>query len=797
MNAVTKKLTDALQHPSARLTQRLSIWIGTLELELDVLKFKVKAGLCDDYKAEVTVTSPRLDIDGKLCVGRRAGLQIDERVAVPSVNYVQPVDHEAATFNGIVTRFERIKANRDEATYKLRIEPRFAALCKRVHGSDVFKDITFQEMVTRLLVDRKNIDAFDIEFHLEGAQEKMEQVVMYEESVWAFVTRHAKRRGICWFYKQGRGKDGQLDTLVFTDNPRGYVRSIDVPLLSDSGMNSNWHEAALSVSETRTLVPAAIELWERNYRTPEDPLRASASISNEANDQSVFGRISGSAEFHLTPQQGESRAQTRRDEQIAKQVKLSGKSNAKGMAPGVVVKLTNTKLASAPYGFVVESMTMKGSRSKPAHVRFKAMPAHLAYRPDFVYERDWRFLKGPVVGVVTTFDSSPYGCMDEHGRYPVLPKFLQGTANTDKQLLKLRLLRPSSSYQGGFHSPLLPSTEVLLGAAHADVDRMHIVGALHDYSHPDVVHGADAMFSYAIWRAPLLGAEIVFNDLRGKESARIATVYSQTAFNQGYLLNSKKLARGEGFEATTQAWGTVRAAKGLFFSADAAAGADTPHLEMPAAIQQLKVAFERVTALVDANKQANADAADKDTQAALVDGLSQLHDAGLLASTPGGMAFVTPKSVQHSAGENVIVTAGEHMDVSIMRRLRMAAGELISLCAHKLGIELIAAKGKVRIEAHSDEMALTALKDVTVTSTEGRLVLAAKKEVWIGAGGSYIKINASQIENGTMGAILERGASWDRPGPASMQPELPLLPKSICIPCLLSEFSQGALLGTK
>ncbi|WP_250503740.1 phage late control D family protein [Caballeronia sp. AZ7_KS35] len=234
MNAVTKNLTDALRHPSARLTQILNVWIGTLDLDLDVLKFKVKAGLCEDYKVDVTVTSPQLDIDGKTVVGRRAGLQIDERVAVPSVDYVAPVNHEAATFNGVVTRCKRIRTNRDEATYKIRIEPRFAALCKQVQKSDVFRDVTFQELVTQLLIDRTNFDAFDVEFHLEGAQEKMEQIVMYEESVWDMTTRHAKRKGIAWFYKQARGQDGQLDTLVFTDNPRGYVRSIDIPLMPDS-----------------------------------------------------------------------------------------------------------------------------------------------------------------------------------------------------------------------------------------------------------------------------------------------------------------------------------------------------------------------------------------------------------------------------------------------------------------------------------------------------------------------------------------------------------------------------------
>ncbi|SAL80536.1 Rhs element Vgr protein [Caballeronia peredens] len=777
MNAITKKLTDVLQHPSARLTQHLSIWIGTLELDLDVLKFKVKARLCDDYTVEVTVTSSQLDLDGKLCVGRRAGLQIDERVAVPSVNYVEPVDHEAATFNGIVTRFKRVSANRDQATYKLRIESRFAALCKRVQGSDVFKDVTFQELVTQLLVDRKNFDAFDIEFHLEGAQEKMEQVVMYEESVWDFVTRHAKRKGICWFYKQGRGEDGRLDTLVFTDNPRAYVRSIDVPLLADSGMNSNWHEAALSVSEARALVPATIELWERNYRTPEDALRATANVSVEPNDRSVFGNINRSAEFHLTPQQGETLAQTRRDEQITKQTKVSGTTNAKGMAPGVVVKLTNTKLTSAPYGFVVVSMTMKGSRTKPAFVRFKAMPAHLAYRPAFVYERDWRFLKGPIVGVVITFDSSPYGCMDDRGRYPVLPKFLQGTASTDKQLLKLRLLRPSSSYRGGFHSPLLPGTEILMDGTHADIDRLHITGALHDFSHPDVVHGADAMFSYAIWRSPLLGAETVFNDLQGKESARIATVYGQTAFNQGYLLNSKKLARGEGFEATTQAWGTVRAAKGLFFSADAAAGADTPHLDMPAAIAQLKAALRRVTDLATATTQAKGDPADKAAQAALMDGLNQLRDAGLLASAPGGMAFTTPKSVQHSAGENVIVTAGRDMDVSITQRLRMVAGDLISLCAHKLGIRIFS-KGKIEMQAQDAPMDLFADQQLHVSSANADVLVNGKTKAVLASGGAAIKIENGSVEVICPGDFKIKAGSFTFEGPESLNPTLPNLPKS-------------------
>ncbi|WP_244795563.1 type VI secretion system Vgr family protein [Caballeronia grimmiae] len=778
MNAVTKPLIDALRHPSARLSQHMSIWIGTHEFDLDVLKFKMRSGFCEDYVVDVTVTSSQLDIDGKLCVGRRAGLHIDERVTVPSVNYVDAVDHDAAAFNGVVTRWKRIRTSRDESAYKLRIEPRFAALCKRVHGSRRFVDKTFQEIVTELLVDRRNFDAVDVEFKLEGSQEKLEQVVMYEESVWAFIARHCRRNGIVWYYKQGRGKDGQLDTIVFADNPRAYVRSIDVPLLPASGLNNNWHEAILTLDGERALVPETIELWERNYRTPEEPLRAATCVSDEDGDRSVFGQINRSTEFHLTQEGGNARAQIRREEQVSRQLMVRGTSNVKALLPGVVVKLTNTKSPIAPYGFVIKSMIMKGSRTKPAHNRFKAMPAHLVYRPKFDYEKHWRFLSGPVVGVVTTFDSSPYGCMDEHGRYPVLPKFLQGSDSVEKQVLNLRLLRPSSSYQGGFHAPLLPSTEVLLEGAHGDVDRMHISGALHDYSHPDVVHGADAMFSYAIWRSPLRGAETVFNDLQGKESARIATVHGQSAVNLGYLLDSKKLARGTGVEITSRDWATVRAAKGLFFSADAAAGADTPHLEMPAAVAQLKAALQRVTDLAAATSQAQGDAADRATQSALLDGLNELRDAGLLASAPGGMGFVTPKSVQHSAGESVIVTAGQDMDVSITRRLRMVAGDLISLCAHKLGLRLTAAKGPVEIAAQTGGMDLFAQQQLRMASESAEVQVAAKSKITLNSGGASLVIEDGNMTFNCPGAFVIKAASFTFQGPGNAATPLPSLPRS-------------------
>jgi type VI secretion system secreted protein VgrG len=107
------------------------------------------------------------------------------------------------------------------------------------------------------------------------------------------------------------------------------------------------------------------------------------------------------------------------------------------------------------------------------------------------------------------------------------------------------------------------------------------------------------------------------------------------------------------------------------------------------------------------------------------------------------------------------VAAGQSLIASVM--------EKISLFAQNAGMKLFAAKGKIEIQAQGDAMALTALNDITIISSSGKLMLSAEKEIWIGAGGSYIRITADTIENGTSGKILEKCASWDKLDPSSMR----------------------------
>ncbi|MDR0243581.1 MAG: type VI secretion system tip protein VgrG [Burkholderia sp.] len=769
-------IQDVLTHPSAIVTQPLHLEIATLQSPVSVFSFVLTEEMNTPFVAEITVTSKDKHIDGAAVVGHPAIFTIEEHASVPSLSeLINPFQHAARTVHGIVTQWTRINTSRDEATYRLHLKPRLALL-EQVHDSAVFLDRSFRELLTDTIIDRELFQSYDVEFELDGLDAKLDQTVMYEETVANFIDRHCRRAGVFYYFKHAKKEDGpQRDTLVFSNTARGYMRALEVPLLPNSGLVS-WHEAILEMGVTRSLVPQTVREWDHNYRQPDDPLLVESAVA-EKGDRSVYGSVNRSIEHFHSTDEGQALADARRDELITRQTRIAGKSNVMGMMPGMVVRVINDVAPEAPHGIVITKLVTTGSRKESVTNQFEAIPSHQTYRPDYVPERHWRWVAGALIGVVESGDDQPYAWMDEYGGYRVRLLFTRHTGKRGTNSMSLRLLRTSASYQGGLHVPLLPNTEVRVIATQGNCDRLLIAGATHDYARRDLVHGKEGWYSRAVFRSPLLGNKLRFEDLKDHEGIRLATVFGQSSLNMGYLVDREKNKRGEGFELTTKNWGTVRAPKGLFVSADAAGGSETPHLDMPAAVAQLKVALQRVTDLAAATAQVKADPADRATQAALLDSLNQLRDAGLLASAPGGMAFVTPKSTQHSAGENVIVTAGQDMDVSVVRRLRMVAGDLISLCAHKLGIKIFS-KGKIELQAQRAAMDLFADDQLHVSSANANVLVNAKTKAMVASGGASMTIENGNVVFNCPGEFRIKAASFTFEGPGHTSVDLPQLPVS-------------------
>lgn len=128
--------------------------------------------------------------------------------------------------------------------------------------------------------------------------------------------------------------------------------------------------------------------------------------------------------------------------------------------------------------------------------------------------------------------------------------------------------------------------------------------------------------------------------------------------------------------------------------------------------------------------------------------------------------------------EDAVPEGPREHDAFLALQVRRRNARRVSLFAYQLGMNFIAAQGPMGLQAQSGPMSLASLRDLTISSTDGKVIITAAKEVWIGAGGSYIQINGSGIVNGSPGPILEKGTSWDVLKPDSKIIAAPFSPDS-------------------
>ncbi|VTP69028.1 Uncharacterized protein conserved in bacteria [Leclercia adecarboxylata] len=161
--------------------------------------------------------------------------------------------------------------------------------------------------------------------------------------------------------------------------------------------------------------------------------------------------------------------------------------------------------------------------------------------------------------------------------------------------------------------------------------------------------------------------------------------------------------RGEGFELRTDFVGSYPWWKGCSYQwwmcSQNAQGAT---LDMAAAVAQLQSALELVTALAQSVAVSGALNADRSSQHQLKPGSEPVKRGGDSGISTSRNCINNAQKYQLSSGHTLTATAGENIDMSIFKRLTVAAGEAISLFAQKMGVKLFAARGIVDIQAQTD-----------------------------------------------------------------------------------------------
>ena len=739
--------------------------------EPDVLAFEGDEALSKPFSYRIEFTSSDHAISKEMMLMKTGSLTLQAPV---DQGYGIKVQQAVRTLQGVVTGFERLSTSKDETHYALTLRPRLALL-DRSHQNAIYQDMSVPQIVEKILRERHNMRGQDFLFSLSKEYPRREQVMQYGEDDLHFITRLLGEVGI-WF-RFTTDTRLNIDVVEFYDSQQGYEKGLTLPSVPPSGQHSKGVDSVWGMACHHNVVQKQVSTRDYNYRQATEDMNSQVDATQ--GDSTTCGDAYHWGDNYLTrgnaydrnpaPESGAFYARIRHERYLNGQTRTQGITSCPTLFPGQVLKVTGGYEVAEVFsaGVVITAMRTHACRDKDFAVDFDGIPDNtdFGFRPE---PGSRPVMAGTLPARVTsTTENDTYGHIDKDGRYRVNMLFDRDSWETGFESLWVRQSRPYAGDTYGLHLPLLAGTEVAIGFEDGNPDRPYIAGVLHDSAHGD--HVTIRNYRRNVLRTPA-NNKIRLDDERGKEHIKVSTEYGgKSQLNLGHLVDSEKQQRGEGFELRTDSWGAIRAQKGIFISADGQARAQGQVLEMEPALSQLQQALTQAEALSSAVETARAELADIQTQKTLLQQtLTDLKQSALLLSAPAGIAQSTPKSVQLSAGENVISTSGKHTDFSTLKRFTVAAGERISLFAQKLGIKIFASKGKVEIQAQSDEMTLDALKDIRISSSEGKLIISAKQEIILTSGGGYIRIADGTVECAAPDKIIERGAVWQKFGGQSL-----------------------------
>ncbi|MFM0185551.1 type VI secretion system Vgr family protein [Paraburkholderia nemoris] len=358
---------------------------------------------------------------------------------------------------------------------------------------------------------------------------------------------------------------------------------------------------------------------------------------------------------------------------------------------------------------------------------------------------------------------------------------------------------------GGVHVPRV-GEEVIVSFLDGDCDRPIVTGRVFNSDKSPHWHSNGLLSGYKSKEYGGAGYnQMVMDDATGQNRVQLYSTSTNAHLHLGYLIdqagNNRGAYLGSGFDLKSDAYGAVRAAQGLYVSTHPANGSSSQPLDVRDTQQQLINSESVMEALSGASEMHQAESLTdgRDSLKAFTDATqnsvsgtsSEGNTAGggtgnanafkkpvMLFGSPAGIALSTPRSTHIAADQQVNIVSGQNTHIATGKSLVASVAQRISLFVQNAGMKLFAAKGKVEIQAHSDNIELTAQKTLRLLSATEKIEAAANQEILLTSGGAYIRIAGGNIEIHAPGNIDIKGSQHSFNGPASTTYPLPALPTS-------------------
>jgi type VI secretion system secreted protein VgrG len=348
---------------------------------------------------------------------------------------------------------------------------------------------------------------------------------------------------------------------------------------------------------------------------------------------------------------------------------------------------------------------------------------------------------------------------------------------------------------GSVHVPRI-GQEVIVTFLGGDGDRPVVTGHLYNEDQAPRWHTDGKLSGYRSKEFKGTGFnQLVFDDSSGQNRAQLYSTSTNAQLNLGYLVtqqgNERNRFYGSGFALTTDDYGAIVTHKGLYVSTFGRPGVQGTQLDAVEATAQLKAGAALSKALSDtASKAGAAPLAGHDALDHFIDATHDGYDDTeqqnanrfkepiLVAGSPAGIGLACATSTHVHSGEQVTLSSGKDTNIAAGKSLLASVAEKISLFASNAGVKLFAARGKIEVQAQSDDLDIIAEKVLRLLSTTSRIEIHAKDEVTISAGGSSLKIDGSGITNSTSGKWTAHASIHTMPGPATSPYVMPHIPKT-------------------
>ena len=272
------------------------------------------------------------------------------------------------------------------------------------------------------------------------------------------------------------------------------------------------------------------------------------------------------------------------------------------------------------------------------------------------------------------------------------------------------------------------------------------------------------------------GNHLVLDDTPGKIQVQLKSDHQCSQLSLGHITRIEDTPgrtdpRGEGWELTTNAWGVARAGQGMLITTEARPNAAGHIKDMTETIKRLSAAADQQEQLVGLAQhygaQEKQELQQEDTvndlksQSKGIQGggagkLQELAEPHLVVASPAGIELSSAQSTHIASSHHTAITTGKSLSIASTEGLFASIGKTFRLFVHKAGMKLIAAGGKVSVQAQDDDVEVIANKVLALLSESDWVNIKGKKGVRLHGAGHMLEIS-DQTQFFTTSPVLFHG----------------------------------------